>query len=204
MSHGPEHQIEHAEHAAHAKRDRFDKQVTISIAAIAAVLACVAMLSHRTHNQTLQLQNEAGRQSTEAANKWAYYQSKNLFYFEAKLMLDQMKVFGGKEESQGDTEKVRAHYQAIVDKYDKKLPEIEKEANGIVEKGNEYFQESHHAHARADRYDYGELGLQLAVVLCSLAILTKSRGFWLAGLVSALIGVLIALTGLFGLFLSVH
>jgi hypothetical protein len=204
MSHGPEHQIEHAEHAAHASHNLFDTRVTISIAAIAAVLACVAMLGHRAHNRTLQLQNDAGRESTEAANKWAYYQTKNLMNFEAKLLLDQMKVFAAREGSQAEAEAVRAHYQAIVDKYDKKLPKIEEEASQIAASGEKHAVESEHAHTWANRFDFGELGLQLAVVLCSLAILTKRRGFWYAGLLSALAGCLVALTGLYDPFFGGH
>src|SRR5204863_9491708 len=94
MSHGPEHHIEHAEHAAHASHDEFNKRVTISIAMVAAVLACVTMLSHRSHNEVLRLQGEALQQqtlasiqSTKAANKWAYYQTKNLFHLESKITL---------------------------------------------------------------------------------------------------------------------
>src|SRR5438105_1387071 len=86
MTHGPEHHIEHAEHAAHASHDEFNKRVTMSIAIVAAVLACVTMLGHRSHNETLRLQGEAldyqtqaSIKSTETANKWAYYQSKNMF-----------------------------------------------------------------------------------------------------------------------------
>ena len=37
MSHGPEHQIEHAEHAAHAVYDNFNRKVTISIAGTYAI-----------------------------------------------------------------------------------------------------------------------------------------------------------------------
>jgi hypothetical protein len=189
MSHGPEQHIEHAEHAAHAAHDGYDKRVTISIAIIAAVLACVTMLGHRAHNATLQLQTLAARQSTEASNKWNYYQTKNVFHFMSQMMLDQMTV------SYYDNASVRAKYDAIAQKYDKKLPEIEKEAREIVEQGERYIEESHHLHARADRFDYGELALQLAVVLCSLAILTKSRAFWYVGIVSAVVGALIAATG---------
>ena len=36
MSHGPEHQIEHAEHAVHAAGDDFYRMVTMSIAIVAA------------------------------------------------------------------------------------------------------------------------------------------------------------------------
>src|SRR5256885_1786986 len=117
MSHGPEQQIEHAEHAAHAAHDRFDRPVTISIAMVAAVLACVSMLGHRAHNETLRLQGEAlhhqsqaGIKNTEAANKWAYYQSKNLFNFESKLMLDQMKVFTARDAPKADVEAVGQTY----------------------------------------------------------------------------------------------
>jgi hypothetical protein len=204
MSHGPEHQIEHAEHAVHASHSDYDKRVTISIAIIAAVLACVTMLGHRAHNDTLQLKTLAARQSTEASNKWNYYQTKNLFHLEATLMLDQMRLFESRGASPDDVEKARAKYAAEVEKYDRKLPEIMKEAQEIAAKGDEYLEQSHHVHARANRFDYGELALQLAVVLCSLAILTKSRGFWYAGIVSAVIGAAIALTGVFDLFLAFH
>src|SRR5437016_13812810 len=112
MGHGPEQHIEHAEHAAHAAHDDFNKMVTMSIAIVAAVLACVTMLGHRAHNDTLRLQGEALRlqgdalrfqgdalqlqtlasiESTNAANKWSYYQSKNLFHLESKITLDLLK-----------------------------------------------------------------------------------------------------------------
>jgi hypothetical protein len=204
MSHGPEHHIEHAEHAAHAANKDYDKRVTISIAIIAAVLACVTMLGHRAHNATLQLQTLAARQSTEASNKWNYYQTKNVFHFMSEMVLDDMKVFAPRDGSESDVAAVRAKYEGISQKYDKKLPEIVEEAKQISEKGDKYIEESHHVHARADRFDYGELALQLAVVLCSLAILTKSRGFWYVGIVSAVVGALIAVTGVFDLWLIVH
>src|SRR6266571_696697 len=99
MSHGPEHHMEHAEHAVHAAGDDFNRQVTMSIAIVAAILACVTMLGHRAHNETLRLQGEAlGLQtkasikSTEAANKWAYYQNKNMFNLESEITLDLLKV----------------------------------------------------------------------------------------------------------------
>src|SRR5260370_9600168 len=97
MSHGPEHQIEHAEHAAHAVYDNSNRKVTISIAGIAALLACVTMLGHRAHNETLQAQNEAGRLATEATDAWSYYQTHNIPNFQARIMLNQIKAFAPRE-----------------------------------------------------------------------------------------------------------
>ncbi len=202
MSHGPEHHIEHAEHAVHAAHSEFDKRVTISIAMVAAVLACVTMLGHRAHNETLQLQTLAARQSTEASNKWNYYQTKNTLHFVSGMMLDQTKVFATKEPTSAGLAAVQAKYRDIVAKYDKKLKAIAAEAEEIANQGNEYLEKAHHVHARADRFDYGELALQLAVVLCSLAILTKGRSFWYAGIASGVVGVAIALTGVLDLGLA--
>jgi hypothetical protein len=203
MSHGPEQHIEHAEHAAHAAHSNYDKRVTISIAIIAAVLACVTMLGHRAHNQTLQLQTLAARESTEASNKWNYYQTKNIFHLQAALMVDELQVFAGPNASPEVLRKMQEKYAEMEKHYDKNyLEKIENDAKKIVEQGKEYLKESEHYHARADRFDYGELALQLAVVLCSLAILTKGRGFWYVGIVSAIVGALITLTGVFDLFLA--
>jgi Domain of unknown function (DUF4337) len=258
MSHGAEHHMEHAEHAVHASHDEFNKRVTMSIAIVAAVLACVTMLGHRAHNETLlhqgealriqgealrvqgdalrvqaealQMQTLSTRESTNAANKWSYYQTKNLFHLESKITIDLLRVLTTNPDNPDELKKVRARYQDNVDKYDKKLPQIEADATKITEKSDEYMdrskekiaevdkkmkesldmmaksedaqKQSHEMHAKADRFDYGELGLQFGVVLCSLAILTKGRGFWIVGMASAAIGALIALTGQLGWFIG--
>jgi Domain of unknown function (DUF4337) len=246
MSHGPEHQIEHAEHAAHASHDEFNKRVTMSIAIVAAVLACVSMLGHRAHNETLllqgkalqyqgealrlqgealQLQTAAGMESTNAAKHWQYYQTKNLFHLESKITIDLLKVVALNEANKDALKEIRKEYQGNVDKYDKKLPqmveegkEIEKKADELRAKSKEKLTEYqakmseaetvekdiHLMHARGNRFDYGELGLQFGVVLCSLAILTKGRGLWIVGGVAAVVGAAIAATGQFDLFLGGH
>jgi hypothetical protein len=246
MSHGPEHHMEHAEHAVHAIHDAFNRNVTMSIAIVAAVLACVTMLGHRSHNETLRLQGEAlglqgeslglqgealelqtksSIENTRAANKWAYYQTKNMFHLESKITLDLLKVLAINESSKDELKKIRGMYQKNVEKYDEKLPEIEKEAHAIDRKSEELMQDSqakmkeaqwkmkesdstveksHIEHKKAERLDYGELGLQFGVVLCSLAILTRSKGFWFGGVVSSLIGALVAMTGQFSLFMGGH
>jgi hypothetical protein len=243
MSHGPEHQIEHAEHAVHAAHDDFNKRVTMSIAIVAAVLACVTMVGHREHNKTLRLQGEAlemqtkaSKLSTDLANDWAYYQSKNMFNLESEIMLDLLKVIAVRDDRMKEVDEIVKRYEDTVEYYSGgkdsrvtakkkkakageseeenksgKLAKIEEKARDTAEKVRKMEEEagarltaSHDSHAKADRFDFGELGLQFGVVLCSLAILMRSRGFWIAGLVSALIGALIALTGVLGLFIAHH
>ncbi|HZZ78593.1 MAG TPA: DUF4337 family protein [Gemmataceae bacterium] len=230
MTHGPEHHIEHAEHAVHASHDEFNKRVTMSIAIVAAVLACVTMLGHRAHNETLLLQGEAlrvqaealrfqtlaTRESANAGKQWQYYGTKNLFNFESEAMLDQLGLLAGADASK--LNEVREKYKGYTNKYGKKLPEEKAKGDAIEAKVDEHVASAteklaeyektiakvHEVHEKANRFDYGELGLQFGVVLCSLAILTKGRGLWIIGLAAAAVGALIALSGQFGLFMGHH
>jgi hypothetical protein len=199
------------------------------------------MLGHRAHNEVLQrqgealeLQTKASKLSTELANEWAYYQSKNTFNLESEIMLDLLKVVAVREDRKTDLSDIVKRYEDTVEYYsgDKnsrvsakkkktssdetegemkpgKLAKIEEKARKAAEEvrktedaAEAKIKQSHEAHAKADRFDYGELGLQFGVVLCSLAILMRSRGFWIAGIISSAIGAVIALTGLLGLFIA--
>lgn len=239
MTHGPEHHIEHAEHAQHAAHDEFNKRVTMSIAIVAAVLACVTMVGHRAHNDTLRLQGEAldlqtkaSIKSTDTANKWAYYQSKNIFNLESEITIDLLDVIAFRGDRKEEFDRIQKKYRKNVAEYkgagypkeeqkksemtedelkkaEGKLKRIQKEAEDLGEETKKILEssemkmaESHLVHAKANRFDYGELGLQFGVVLCSLAILTKGRGFWFAGILSSVLGAVVALSGLLGLFIG--
>ena len=143
MSHGPEHQIEHAEHAVHAAGDAFNRQVTMSIAIVAAVLACVTMLGHRAHNDTLRLQGEAlelqtkaSIKSTETANKWAYYQGKNTFNLLSEITLDTLKVISVPKDREADQTEIRKRYEDTVEYYsgdkDSRVSGKKKKKSGVA------------------------------------------------------------------------
>lgn len=266
MSHGPEHQIEHAEHAVHASHDAFNKNVTMSIAIVAAVLACVTMLGHRSHNETLRLQgealslqteanikstqfsNKAAMKTTETANKWAYYQTKNLTNNGSMILLDSISAgpkgdhqnskehkdvvtrheknveyYTGDKDTRGDRGKDRkastedeakkpsgqlAKIKKIAEDLENQTDETIKKGDEVVEailqKSKATIHASHVEHMKAARLDYGELALQLAVVLCSLAILTKNRSFWFSGIACGVLGALIAVSAELGIFMGEH
>jgi Domain of unknown function (DUF4337) len=203
MPHGPEHHIEHAEHAAHASHSEFAKRVTISIAIIAAAVACVTMLGHRTHTETLQLQTLAAHKATEATDQWNYYQTKNTFHHLSELMLDQLKVFQ-MDASAKDLQKMCEKHNGIVEYYAAKKNEKKAEAEALAKESEGFLEEAHKSHARTYYFDYGEVVLQLGLVLCSLAILTKSHRLWFTGIFCAAIGAVIALIGVLSTGMAMH
>lgn len=218
MGHKAAHHIEHAEHAAHASHDRFDRQVTISIAIVAAVLAGITVLGHRAHNETLLLQGEALEELSSAGNlhitasdQWSFYQAQNIRNHEYAAFLGLIEVLAAREDADGVAKRkeLKENWEKQVAKYERKLPEIMSEAKKAESVAAEHEkssrarrEESHAVHAKAARYDLAELGLQFGVVLCSLAILTKSRAFWMSGLLSGLVGLGVAVSGYLELFLS--
>ena len=224
MTHGPGETIEHAEHAAHAAHDSFNRKVTISIAMVAAVLAAVTMLGHRAHNATLRLQgealqaqNEAGIANTKVANNWLEYQAYNIRSHMYQVAKEQSAFLAPKAGMEAELEKAAKRWKEQYEKYEgtgskegslskamNKAKQSSAEAEAKMKTAADRLNESHEMHARADRFDFGELGLQLGVVLCSLAILTKSRVFWVLGIVGSIAGAAVAVTGQFGLFMGGH
>ena len=54
----------------------------------------------------------------------------------------------------------------------------------------------HLASRKADRYDLSEVFLEVALVITSITLLSKKRGFWYGGLLLGAIGTVVAVTGL--------
>jgi Flp pilus assembly protein TadB len=156
---------EHAEHAKHP----FDKKVAATMAAVAAALAIVAVLGHLATTEELLNQQKA-------SDQWSYYQAKNIRRYESEIARDIMAAV--------KSDKAEA-YAKNADRYNEETKEIQKEAKALED-------ESHLAGRKALRFHFGEIFLEIAIVLASLAILTKREVIWVSAVVGALVGILFA------------
>ena len=197
MSDTHEH-LEHAEHAQHAAHDPFNRQVALTIAIIAAVLAAVTLLSHRAHNDTLQLQIQAGILQTQASDKWNEFQANNIRrheYAANARFIDVVAIAPGKE---SQATQVRDDWKKKVADYEGgKLDDLKGQATRLEDQAAEKRHDSHFTHDTGSRFDLGELAVELGLVLCSIALLTRRRAFWFAGIIAAAAGALVAATVLF-------
>jgi hypothetical protein len=202
MSNAHEH-LEHAEHAGHAA-DPFDRRVAVSVAVVAALLAGISMLGHRKHNEVLQLQGDANRLTTQASilhtqatDKWGEYQAVNVrdhgYEFSGKLLGE---ISSAKPELAPALKKSIDRANDQHGKYDKRLPSLKTEAEKLGHNGEEKQKESlkkmddaHYSHEQANRLDFAHLGAEIGIVLCSLALLTKRKLFWLTGLLAAVLAI---------------
>jgi hypothetical protein len=218
MGHGTEHHLEHAEHSQHHAHDPFDRRVALSMAIIAAILAGVTLLSHRGHTETLRLTTMANIYHTQATDHWNLYQAKNIrsYEFQAFLMLDMLRT--AKEPADGKpsrvTSGIREYWIRQIDKYegkgywakmvaflegreskapkkrskDSELQQLMDKARGYEQEAKKHEHESHELHAAVNWIDLGHLAIELALVLCAVAVLTKQKSFWVSGILIGVVG----------------
>jgi Domain of unknown function (DUF4337) len=177
--------LEHAEHAKHAAHDPFDRRVAMTMAIVAAVLACETLASHREHTNSVLY-------AAQASDQWNYYQAKkNREYLNettgSLLPLIALDV------SNPDA---RTQAAALREDLLTKAQRYEKETDVIQENARQLQERSELAHHRADHFDTGELGVELALVLCSIAVLTKRYAYWFFGMGFGVVGIILGLTGL--------
>jgi len=166
---------ENAEHG----REAGLAPVTISMAILAVLVAVVSLLSHRTHTEEILLQ-------TKASDQWAFYQAKNIRRHTYELFLDQLSVFPVKDAAAG--EKMAEKYKKELERYAEEQKEIEAEARKL--ESEEVVEQR-----RVDRYDLGEVLLEVSLVIASITLLTRQRLYWGFALLLGAAGVVIAATG---------
>lgn len=155
--------------------------VSITMSILAVLIAGATLLGHRAHTEELLLQ-------TQATDQWAYYQAKNGRYHGMQNTADVIATMIPQ-----DTEKA----ETILKKYEKDIERYDSDKEDISEKAKELEKDRDLVSRRADRFDGGEAFLEIGLVICSITMLTKHKGFWFAGMLLGAGGVILAATGLF-------
>ena len=193
MAHTTEHHVEEVEHALHGhdhgSSDNFNARVAMTMAIIAAMLACVTMLSHRAHNETLNLQTQAGILHTQATDQWGFFQAKNIRDHQYRALTGMLAVVPKDPSAQAAHAKLLGDWKDQTDKYAVDLPKMEAKARELVAKAEALQKESEHSHHKGDRFDLAELAVEMGLILCSIAVLTKKTPFWFGGIIFGVAGI---------------
>jgi Flp pilus assembly protein TadB len=177
--------LEHAEHEEHNISDPLNRKVAFSMAVVAALLAGVSMLGHRAHNDTLRLQTEAGNLKVVETDTWAQYQAKRVRQQLNENTHTLILLMGESSETKGAREQAQKRLREDISRYADELREIKKQAEEKGEEAKHTEHEAHLSHERANWLDFAHLAVELGLILCSIALLTKKPEYWLSGLVSA-------------------
>src|SRR5580704_1186613 len=176
----PDELSELQENAEHGRENPSVAPVSVTMAILAVCVAIVSLLGHRSHTEELLMQNRA-------TDQWAYYQAKNIRLHNYDMSLDMLPLIEFKDKEQAA--KIRDKYQKEADRYTKEQADIEEQAKELEG-------ESAGAQRKADRFDLGEVFLEIALVISSLALLSRKRFYWFLGIISGVAGLGVAVTGL--------
>jgi hypothetical protein len=156
-------------------------QISLSISILAVLVAMVTVMGHRTHTHAI-------IEQTRAADLWNWYQAKKI-RMEDLTVTSEILTLQPSINAEATAARV-ADYHKQIEKWQEELKENQKE-------GDELEAEVNHAERQATRFDLGEALLQVAVVLASVTLFTRNRGYYFLGLSLGAVGLLIAVTGFF-------
>ena len=168
------------EQAEHARERTELVPVTITMAILAVLVATASLLGHRTHTEEIILQNKV-------TDQWGYYQAKNIRRHTDELFADLTTVITAKDEE--GIGKLRDKYTAEAERYRDEQKELDAHARELE-------QETERTGRKADRFDLGEVFLEVALVITSITLLSGRRFFWYMGLLLAASGIAIVASAL--------
>jgi len=166
------------EQAEHAEHEATLRPVAFTMSVLAVLVAVITVLGHRTHTEAVLKQNQA-------TDQWNYYQAHKIRANDTALVADLMSVVAIADKD--GAKKLIAGYKEHQEKWADSLKEEQETAEGLEAKVEQ-------AEARANRFDLAEALLEIALVISSVTLLTRSRIYWYVGLVFAVGGIVSAAT----------
>jgi hypothetical protein len=171
-------QVERAEHTKMI-------EVSFTMSVLAVLLAAATLLGHRAHTEEVVLSNDR-------TDQWNFYQFKKLRGTEAEQLVDNLIVL----QAAVKDDKTREGLEKLKEKYEKRVEKASDDTKDISNEAKKLEEEKKLVARRANRFDLAEGFLEVALVICSLTLLTSNRIFWWAGMAIGTAGVVVVVLGL--------
>lgn len=155
--------------------------VSVTISILAVLVAIVTLMGHRAHTEELS-------RETQAASRWQQYQAKSIRLRVTQIGSDIVGIVAPLNKEKGE---------ALAEKYEKEVEHYASDKEDVSKIAEEFEAKRDQAMHRADRFDLGEVLLEIGLVICSLTLLANKRIFWFGGILVGAIGFTVAATGLF-------
>jgi hypothetical protein len=165
----------------HHAENKDQKRIGIAIAIMAVFTAVVGALANNESNHMIV-------KEVKSSNGYAWYQAKRQRSYANELELKRIEV----QLNGAVTDAQRKLLEDDRAKLKSKNAEYEKENEDIHAQAEKELAEAEVAAHRHHLFEYGEVLLHIAVVLCSLTLLTEWKFFYRLGIVASVCGLLLA------------
>jgi hypothetical protein len=188
----PEVELPNPEELEERKGKKFTKRVALTTAIFAVILAITSLGGNKAMKEMLLAQQQA-------SDQWAFYQAKVVrehLYRSQKLRLEVDLLERGGVMRPEAREKLESTLRKMAEeenRYATEKKEIEKEAKKLEH-------ERDVNRSKEPYFEYGEVLLQIAIVMASISILSGSRPIFYFALAGAILGGFFSLNGFLLIF----
>lgn len=179
MGHGAEVELPHDEH------DPFVKRIALCVAIYAVILAIAGAGGKNAGKDMISEQ-------IEASNRWAQYQAKSV---REAIYINDFEKYELEKEKGGMSPESESKLVKSMERVKKKIEDYKKDKEEIKAKAEGHEAARDKAHKKDSYFDFAELLLQIAIVLASVAMLSKTRWSFLLSVALVAVGLLFTLNG---------
>lgn len=158
--------------------DPLGKKIGVLASILAVLLGIVTIVSHRAHTDAVLFKSDAN-------DKWAFYQAKRIKFHSLELGVDLLNAMPERGPSANIT----------LERYEKEKKRYTHDSDAAQADATRMDEKANHVEDQALRFDFGEGLLEIGLVLTSLYFIARSTLFPIVGVVSALIGIGMAVSG---------
>jgi len=158
--------------------DPLGRKIGVLASILAVLLGVVTIVSHRAHTDAVLFKSDAN-------DKWSYYQSKRIKFHSLELGVDLLNAMPERGPASNVT----------LERYEKEKKRYTHDSDVAHEDARKTDEKASHVEDQALRFDFGEGLLEIGLVLTSLYFIARSTLFPIVGVVSALIGIGMAVSG---------
>jgi predicted ribosome quality control (RQC) complex YloA/Tae2 family protein len=153
--------------------------VSVTMSVLAVIVAVVTLMGHRLHTEEVVTQ-------IKASDTWAEYQAKNIRHHSYATFSDFIAVIQSKDAEKAA--KLQESFGQQSERYDREKDQLQEKARELENEATLY-------RRKANRFDFGEVLVQVSLIITSITLLTRRRPFWYLGIVVGVFGIIVASTG---------
>lgn len=166
--------------------------VALTTAAVAVLTAFTTLYMGKFSSRTMLYQ-------AQESDQWAFYQAKSIKSHAYELQKQQLELT--LESLKGRISKdLDVKYRKVIDAYAENIVRYDGERKEIKEKAEGIAKDKLLSQTKSGQFGYGLIFLQIALMLSSIAVITKKKPLWYLGIAVAGAGCVFFINGMYLLF----
>ena len=169
----------------HDETDPFVKRIALCVAIFAVILAIAGAGGKNAGKDLISEQ-------IEASNQWSRYQAKAV---REAIYINDLEKYELEKEKGGLTPEAEKKVDKSIDRVKAKLADYKKDKDEIMAEAKAHEAARDTAHKKDGYFDFAELLLQIAIVLASVAMLSKARWAFYTSVALVAVGLFLTVNG---------